>query len=52
MLAAREMRTLTTAGVAHLCAYGDADDCKAQCDAGDAGSCANLASLCTTLDED
>ena len=34
--------TLTTAGVAHLCAYGDADDCKAQCDAGDAGSCANL----------
>jgi TPR repeat protein len=27
----------------HLCAYGDASDCKAQCDRGDPGSCANLA---------
>jgi len=34
--------SLLAAGVAHLCAYGEADDCKAQCDAGDAGSCAHL----------
>jgi hypothetical protein len=27
----------------HLCNYGDAADCKTQCDRGDPGSCANLA---------
>jgi hypothetical protein len=34
--------TMPTANVVHLCSYGDAADCKAQCDRGDAGSCANL----------
>jgi TPR repeat protein len=34
--------TIPTANVVRLCTYGDAADCKAQCDRGDAGSCANL----------